>query len=124
MREYEITFPNTQRGHGTEMIVMMEHMVDCVANGAKPWVGAREGARGRGDRPGVLGVDADGQAGEGAQRLLGGCLSLPELVEPFDPSTSSGEPSSGRTCFLLLVAGESSPEPISLPILSCKTRTA
>ena len=45
MREYEITFPDTQRGHGTEMIVMMEHMVDCVTNGAKPWVGVREGAR-------------------------------------------------------------------------------
>ncbi len=45
MREYEFTFPDTQRGHGTEMIVMMEHMVDCVTNGAKPWVGAREGAR-------------------------------------------------------------------------------
>jgi len=44
-REYEITFPNTQRGHGTEMIVMMEHMIDCVVNGTKPWVGAREGAR-------------------------------------------------------------------------------
>jgi hypothetical protein len=42
-REYDITFPNTQRGHGTEMIVMMEHMIDCVVNGAKPWVGAREG---------------------------------------------------------------------------------
>ena len=44
-REYDITFPSTQRGHGTEMIVMMDHMVDCVVNGAKPWVGAREGAR-------------------------------------------------------------------------------
>ena len=27
------------------MIVMMEHMIDCVVNGTKPWVGAREGAR-------------------------------------------------------------------------------
>ena len=45
MREYDITFPNTERGHGTEMIVMMEHMIDCVTNGARPWVGAREGAR-------------------------------------------------------------------------------
>ena len=35
MREYEITFPDTQR----------EHMVDCVTNGATPWVGVREGAR-------------------------------------------------------------------------------
>jgi predicted dehydrogenase len=43
-REYDITFPNTQRGHGTEMIVMMDHMVDCIVNGAKPWVGVREAA--------------------------------------------------------------------------------
>jgi predicted dehydrogenase len=27
------------------MIVMMDHMIDCVVNGAQPWVGAREGAR-------------------------------------------------------------------------------
>ena len=44
-REYAISFPETQRGHGTEMIVMMNHMVDCVVNGAAPWVGVREGAR-------------------------------------------------------------------------------
>ena len=44
-REYDVTFPETQRGHGTEMIVMMDHMVDCVVNGATPWVGVREGAR-------------------------------------------------------------------------------
>ncbi len=45
VREYDITFPETQRGHGTEMIVMIDHMVDCVVNGATPWVGVREGAR-------------------------------------------------------------------------------
>ncbi len=45
MREYDITFPGAKRGHGAEMIVMMRHMADCVTNGAKPWVGAREGAR-------------------------------------------------------------------------------
>ena len=45
VREYDVTFPETQRGHGTEMIVMMNHMVDCVVNGDRPWVGAREGAR-------------------------------------------------------------------------------
>lgn len=44
-RDYEIGFPDTQRGHGTEMIIMMNHMVDCVLNGTKPWVGAKEGAK-------------------------------------------------------------------------------
>ena len=44
-REYEITFPNTQRGHGAEMIVMLNHMADCVLNGVKPWVDVRKGAR-------------------------------------------------------------------------------
>ena len=44
-REYDVSFPMTERGHGTEMIVMMRHMADCVLNGAKPWVGVREGAR-------------------------------------------------------------------------------
>ena len=45
MRKYDISFPNTDRGHHAEMIVMMNHMVDCVTNGTKPWVGAREGAK-------------------------------------------------------------------------------
>lgn len=45
LREYEITFPNTKRGHGAEMLVMMNHMADCVLNGAKPWVDVRQGAR-------------------------------------------------------------------------------
>ena len=44
-RQFDVTFPNTRRSHGTEIIVMMEHMVDCIVNGARPWVGAREGAR-------------------------------------------------------------------------------
>ncbi len=44
-REFDNSFPNTQQGHGTEMIVMMQHMVDCVVNGAKPWVSVREGSR-------------------------------------------------------------------------------
>jgi predicted dehydrogenase len=45
MRKYDISFPNTDRGHNAEMIVMMKHMVDCVTNGTKPWIGAREGAK-------------------------------------------------------------------------------
>ena len=32
-------------GHAGEMIVMLRHMADCVLNGAKPWVGARDGAQ-------------------------------------------------------------------------------
>jgi len=32
-------------GHRGEMLVMLEHMADCVLNGEKPWVGAWEGAR-------------------------------------------------------------------------------
>ena len=32
-------------GHSGEMMVMLRHMADCVQRGAKPWVGAREGAR-------------------------------------------------------------------------------
>ena len=45
MREYEFTFPNTQRGHGIEMVVMLEHMLDCIKNGTKPWVDVRDGAK-------------------------------------------------------------------------------
>ena len=44
-REYDISFPMTERGHGTEMIVLMRHMADCVLNGTKPWVDVRDGAR-------------------------------------------------------------------------------
>ena len=40
--EFESSRP---RGHGQEMLVMMQHMADCVLDGATPWVGAREGAR-------------------------------------------------------------------------------
>ena len=43
-RDSKIEFPS-QRGHSGEMIVMLQHMADCVLNGATPWVGAREGAR-------------------------------------------------------------------------------
>ena len=32
-------------GHFSEMLVMLQHMADCVIEGAKPWVGAKEGAR-------------------------------------------------------------------------------
>ena len=69
-REYDVTFPETQRGHGTEMIVMMDHMVDCVVNGATPWVGVARGRQGRRDRPRVLGVDAHRPTGQSPQRLL------------------------------------------------------
>ena len=31
-------------GHECELIVMLRHMADCVLNGAKPWVGVRDGA--------------------------------------------------------------------------------
>ena len=43
-RDVTVEFPS-QRGHSGEMIVMLQHMADCVLNGATPWVGAREGAR-------------------------------------------------------------------------------
>ena len=43
-RDVTMEFPS-QRGHSGEMIVMLQHMADCVLNGATPWVGAREGAR-------------------------------------------------------------------------------
>ena len=32
-------------GHFGEMLVMLQHMADCVIEGVKPWVGAKEGAR-------------------------------------------------------------------------------
>lgn len=43
-RTQSVEFPS-QRGHSGEMMVMLQHMADCVLNGATPWVGAREGAR-------------------------------------------------------------------------------
>ena len=43
-RDATMEFPS-QPGHSGEMIVMLQHMADCVLNGATPWVGAREGAR-------------------------------------------------------------------------------
>ena len=42
-RSYHTHMP-PHRGHYGEMVVMMRHMADCVQNGARPWVGAREGA--------------------------------------------------------------------------------
>ena len=43
-RTYSIEYPPAG-GHRGEMMVMLQHMADCVLNGATPWVGAREGAR-------------------------------------------------------------------------------
>ena len=70
MREYEITFPNTQPGprHRDDR--------DDGAHGRlrrqrREAVGRRARRRpGRGDRPGVLGVDPYGPVGEGQERLL------------------------------------------------------
>ena len=42
-RAYHTQLPHG--GHYGEMIVMMRHMAKCVLNGARPWVGVREGAR-------------------------------------------------------------------------------
>ncbi len=42
-RSYHAQMP-PRGGHYGEMVVMMRHMADCVLNGTKPWVGAREGA--------------------------------------------------------------------------------
>ncbi len=33
------------KGHWGEMLVMLQHMADCVLKGDKPWVGVREGAK-------------------------------------------------------------------------------
>ena len=45
-RDYEVTYPTVELvGHENEMIIMMQHMADCVQKGERPWVGAREGAR-------------------------------------------------------------------------------
>ena len=45
-RSYTVEFPTSRsQGHNQEMVVMMQHMADCVLDGATPWVGAREGAR-------------------------------------------------------------------------------
>ena len=85
-REYDVTFPETQRGHGTEMIVMLDHMVDCVVNGATAMGRRPRGRQGRSDRPRVLGVDAHRPTGQGPQRLLaqGGAkrLQRPATARP------------------------------------------
>jgi predicted dehydrogenase len=45
-REYTVEYPTSPpQGHGQEMVVMMQHMADCMLKGEKPWVGVREGAR-------------------------------------------------------------------------------
>ena len=43
-RDQSLSYPS-QRGHSGEMMVMLQHMAECVLNGATPWVGAREGAQ-------------------------------------------------------------------------------
>ena len=43
-RTYRAEFPG-MRGHHSEMVVMLQHMAQCVLEGVKPWVGALEGAR-------------------------------------------------------------------------------
>ena len=49
-RTYTSTFHTSRSrhhgdgGHEGELVIMMRHMADCVLNGAKPWVGVREGA--------------------------------------------------------------------------------
>ncbi len=45
-RAYNVEFPTAlSQGHGQEMVVMMQHMAECVLDGRRPWVGVREGAR-------------------------------------------------------------------------------
>ncbi len=34
-----------ERGHWSEMLVMLRHMANCVLHGERPWVGARDGAK-------------------------------------------------------------------------------
>ncbi len=43
-RDFNIEYPPAG-GHRGEMMVMLQHMADCVLEDATPWVGAREGAR-------------------------------------------------------------------------------
>ena len=43
-RSYSTEYPE-ERGHRSEMVVMLQHMADCILKGEKPWVGAREGAK-------------------------------------------------------------------------------
>ena len=69
-RTYSASYPS-QRGHSGEMMVMLQHMADCVLNGATPWVGAREGARGGLNLPRRLGLTQVRLPGRGAKRVLG-----------------------------------------------------
>lgn len=43
-RTYTTEFP-AGRGHYGEMIIMMQHMADCILNGTTPWVDVRTGAK-------------------------------------------------------------------------------
>jgi len=43
-RTYTTQFP-AGRGHYGEMIIMMQHMADCIRNGETPWVDVRTGAK-------------------------------------------------------------------------------
>ena len=43
-RTYAAEYPGVA-GHRGEMVVMLQHMADCVIRGEKPWVGVREGAK-------------------------------------------------------------------------------
>ena len=43
-RTYRAEFAG-MRGHHSEMVVMLQHMAECVLQGGRPWVGALEGAR-------------------------------------------------------------------------------
>ena len=43
-RTYTAEYPGV-RGHRSEMVVMLQHMADCIIKGERPWVGARAGAK-------------------------------------------------------------------------------
>lgn len=45
-RASEVTFSSAlPLGHHQEMLVLLQHLADCILHGHAPWVGAREGAR-------------------------------------------------------------------------------
>ena len=41
---FSACFPDA-RGHQGEMMVMLQHMANCILQGEQPWIGAREGAQ-------------------------------------------------------------------------------
>ena len=43
-RTYTVQY-HADRGHRSEMVVLLHHMADCIKNGTKPWVDVRDGAR-------------------------------------------------------------------------------